>query len=123
MQTVRLTSQARREQAQRLVWQAPDGAEVKITPAKRTTEQNARLWAMLSDISRAKPDGRNMPPEHWKCLFMAALGKQATWEPALDGNGVVCTGYRSSRLTVSDMSDMIELIYAYAAEKGVPLQD
>lgn len=123
MQTIRLTSRARRDQAHRLIEQAPEGAEVKITPAKRTTEQNAKLWAILSDISRAKPQGRNLTPEHWKCLFMDALGKQATWEPALDGQGVVCTGYRSSRLTVSEMSEMIEMALAFAAEHAVPVKD
>lgn len=122
-QTIRLTSPARRAQAHRLIDQAPERATVRITPENRTSLQNSKMWAMLGDVSRAKPQGRVMNPEAWKAVFMDAIGKQATWEPALDGNGVVCTGYRSSRLSVADMSAMIEQIYAYAAEHGVELKD
>lgn len=122
-QTIRLTTPARREQAKRLIDQAPERATVKIAPENRTTAQNDKMWAMLSDVSRAKPQGRVMNPKAWKAVFMDAIGKQATWEPALDGSGVVCTGYRSSYLSVADMSDMIAQIDAYAAEHGVELRD
>ncbi|WP_185999967.1 recombination protein NinB [Novosphingobium lindaniclasticum] len=77
------------------------------------------LHAMLSDISRAKPMGRNLKPEIWKCLFLDAMGHQANWVLSLDGDGVVNTGFRSSRLTVAEMSDMIESLYAFGAEHGV----
>jgi thiamine monophosphate synthase len=44
------------------------------------------------------------------------------WEPGLDG-GVVCVGYKSSRLSKAEMSDVIEAIYSYAAKHGVELKD
>lgn len=123
MQTVILSNPVRRSEAKRLIDAAPDYAVVAIKAPVRTSDQNAKLWAMLSDVSRAKPEGRNYPPETWKCLFMALIGKQAKWEPALDGEGVVNVGYRSSRLTVAEMSDLIECIHEYAARHDIALEE
>lgn len=117
-QVVRLVSNAAREMAKRLIDAAPLGAVVQIMLALRTNEQNSKMWAMLSDVSRAKPDGRNLTPDKWKCLFMDAIGIPADWEPGLNG-GVVNVGYRSSRLNKAQMSDMIEQMYAYGAEHSV----
>lgn len=112
-----------RESAHRIVDCAPVGSVLKITAPRRSNEQNAKLWATLSEISRAKPEGRNYPPETWKCLFMSATGHQVRWEPALDGQGVVSVGYRSSRMTKEQMAEMIECAVAYAAEHGVELKE
>lgn len=79
-----------------------------------------------ADIARAKPQGRELPTDKWKALFMDAIGIPADWEPGING-GVVNVGYRSSRLTKQQMSDLIEQMYAYGAEHGVewtePLTD
>lgn len=122
-QTIILNSDYRRMQAHRLIEQVPNGVVLNIHPAKRTNDQNALLWAMLSEISRAKPDGRVLPPETWKCLFMATAGFSCTFEPSLDGKGVVPLGFKSSRLSKAEFSDLIEAIHAFAAEKGIPLSD
>lgn len=119
--TIILNSARAREEAKRLVDRSPPNAVVNFQEAKRTNEQNALMWVMLGYISRAKPQGRNYPPEIWKSLFMASCGHQVRWEPALDGNGVVGVGYRSSRLRKSEMADLITCIEAYAAEHGISL--
>lgn len=111
-----------RLRAHALVQAAPDGAVMNIRPATRTGEQNAKMWAMLSDISRAKPQGRELTTDKWKALFMDAIGIPADWEPGING-GVVNVGYRSSRLTVAQMSELIEQMYAYGAEHGVRWTD
>jgi hypothetical protein len=98
---------------------APAGVIVQMFLPRRTNEQNAKMWAMLSDLSRAKPQGRSLRPEHWKCLFMDDLGHKPDWQPSLGGESVVNVGYKSSRLTKAQMSDMIERMYAYGAEHGV----
>lgn len=112
-----------RETIHRVIDAAPKGSVVTVKPSRRTLDQNARMWAMLSEVSRAKPQGRDYPPAIWKDLFMAHAGHQARWEPALDGNGVVNTGYRSSRLSKAEMSDVVEAIYSYGAEHGVKFQE
>lgn len=102
---------------------APDGAVMTVKPPLRTDDQNSLMWALLSDIARAKPEGRNMPPDHWKILFMQAAGFKFTWEPGLDGEGVVPVGFKSSRLTKAEFSDLIECIREYGARHEVEWSD
>ncbi len=117
-QTVVLGTQRERAIAKQLIDRAPHNAVVTIRESKRTVDQNDKLWAMISDISRAKPDGRMHTPEVWKCLFMKACGHAVQFENGLD-NQPFPVGFRSSKLTKQQMSDMIEFVYLYGAEKGV----
>ena len=79
---------------------------------------NAKMWAMLSDVSRAKPEGRTHTPEVWKALFMSACGHAVQFEQGLDGTPFP-VGFRSSRLSKAQMIDLIEFIYAYGSQHGV----
>lgn len=108
-----------RSVAHKLVDSAPAGSVMTVSPPRRTNDQNAKMHAMLSDVSRAKPEGREYPPEIWKALFMAEAGFEPRFEPALNGKGVIPIGYKSSRLNKAEFSDLIEAIYAYGAEHGV----
>ena len=117
-QTIILDSRYRRDQAHRLVDAAPVGAVLTIAPPKRSTDQNARFWAMLSDISRAKPDGRMHTPETWKALFLHAMGHASRFEMGLNGEPFP-VGFRSSQLSKAQMSDLMEFMSAWAAEKGI----
>lgn len=122
-QTVILASDHQRLTAHRLIEKAPKGAVLNIREATRTVDQNAKLWALLSDISRAKPEGRTLTPDVWKSLFMHSLDHAQRFEMALDGRGMVPVGFRTSRLTKAQMSDLIEMIHAYGAEHGVRWSD
>lgn len=122
-QTISLTGIGNRALAHRWIDRAPHGAVLNIREATRTTEQSDKMWAMLSDISRAKPMGRTLKPEGWKALFMDMIDKKPSWEPNLDGTGVVCIGYKSSHLSKAEMSDLIESILAFGAEHGVRWSD
>lgn len=106
--------------AHKLVDAAPQGAILNIRPATRSNEQNALLWALLSAVSRAKPDGRQHTPDVWKCLFMQACGHAVQFEVGLDG-APFPLGFRSSRMTKDQMTDLIEFILAYCAEKGIEI--
>lgn len=117
-QTIRLIGDAQRQLAHRLIDLAPAGAVVNIAEAKRTPDQSAKMWAMLSDISRAKPDGRKLQPEVWKALMMSACGHEVQFLMGLDGNPFPY-GFKSSRLSKSQMADLISFIAAYGDEKGV----
>jgi len=118
-QTVILTGDRQRQFAKTLIDRAPQDAVLTIREATRTNDQNARLWAMLSDVSRAKPEGRMWPPETWKCAFMHALGHQVKFCEGLDGTGPFPLGFRSSRLTKKQMSDLIETIFEYGSRHAV----
>lgn len=117
-QTVILAGDSQRELAKRLIDRAPPGAVVAIREAKRTLDQNARFWAMLSDISRAKPEGRMHTPEVWKSLAMHACGHAVRFEQGLDGDPFP-VGFRSSRLTKRQMGDLIDFLGSYGGEHGV----
>lgn len=111
-QTLILSSQWARGKAKELIDRAPPGAVLNIREAKRTSDQNAKLWAMLSDISRAKPEGRRHVPEVWKALFMSACGHAVQFEQGLDGTPFP-VGFRSSRLNKSQMADLITFVMEY----------
>lgn len=112
-----------RRPAHALVAQAPDGAVLNIALPRRSNDQNSAMWARLSDVSRAKPEGRDLPPDLWKCLFMAACGHRVRFEPGIDGEGVIPLGFRSSRLSKAEMSDLLECIAEYGARHGVAWSD
>lgn len=122
-QTVILSGPYQRSIAKRLIDGAPLDAVVNVKAASRSTDQNALLWTLLSQISLAKPQGRSLPPEVWKALFMNSAGFTCTFEPSLDGKGVVPLGFKSSRLNKAEFSDLLEAIYSFAAEHEIPLGD
>jgi hypothetical protein len=122
-QTIILYGLSSRQKAESLVNAAPSGSVLNIKPPRRSEDQSRKMWAMLSDISRAKPEGRELTPDLWKSLFMAACGHRVRFEPGIDGEGVVPLGFRSSRLTKAEMSELIECISEYAARHGVEFSD
>jgi hypothetical protein len=91
---------------------------LSIKPETRSLQQNARLWAMLTEISeQVEWYGRKLTPENWKHIFSAALKKQDV-VPGLDG-GFVVLGLSTSKMTVGEMADLQTLMEAFGAEKGV----
>lgn len=114
---------SKRDYAHRLIDKAPAGSVVTIAKPRRTSDQNARMWALLSRISAAKPEGRELTPESWKAIFCHALGHEQRFEMALDGKGFVPLGFRTSRMTKEQMSDLFLVIEEYAARNGIDLGD
>ena len=93
--------------------------ELRIKPETRSTEQNAKMWAMLGDVSKQVDwHGKKLAPEDWKHVFSAAITKQAV-VPNLDGTGFVVLGQSTSAMTKAELSELIELISAFGAERGV----
>lgn len=117
-QTVILRGDSQRMLAKALIDKAPVDAVVTVKEATRNLDQNARLWAMLSDISRAKPEGRTMTAELWKAVMMQACGHEVQFLNGLDGLPFPA-GFRSSRLTVRQMADLISFVAAYGDQHGV----
>lgn len=112
-----------RRRAMACVADAPDGYVVRISPPTRSLEQNARLWAMLSEVSRQVDwYGKKLTPEDWKHLFSSGLRKLSV-VPNLDGTGFVALGLSTSQMTKGELSDLLELIAAFAAERGVEFAD
>lgn len=119
MTKIRLTGQRQVDYAMDLIRAAPENTVVSISQPRRSDRQNAKMWPMLQDIANAAPEGREYAPEVWKTLFMHSLGHQVQFAEGLDGNGPIPLGFRSSRLSVKQMIDLIEVIYEYGARHGV----
>jgi hypothetical protein len=93
----------------------------------RTLDQNKKLWPMLADISKQVPwvlNGKesNLKPEQWKDIFTAALTQETNIAPGING-GFVMLGTRTSRMKKKAFCELIELIYAFGADKGVTWSD
>lgn len=106
------------------VKRAPDGWLLELREAKRTDEQNRALWSLLNQVYRQRPMhcGVRMTPEHWKAVFMDALGAEMVLLPRLEGDGYFPIGHRSSQLGKQEFSDLLELILAWCAREGVAVE-
>jgi hypothetical protein len=110
--------------AKQAIDRAPEGYAVDIKEAKRSDEQNKALWGLLNQIARQRPthNGVKMDAELWKCVFMNALGAEMRMIPNLDGDGYFPLGHRSSQLTVSEFSALLELMLAWTAREGIQIK-
>ena len=89
---------------------------------KRSLDQNARLWAVLTDVSKqVEWYGRYLSKEAWKDIFSAALERQDV-VPGLEG-GFVMIGGRTSKMTKKRFADLLTIIDAFGADHGVRWSD
>ncbi len=102
----------------------PKGTRAEFYAPQRTTPQNSKMWAMLTDIAQQKEHaGRKYTTDQWKALFMHACGKEMQFLPALDGSTFIPWGHSSSKLSKDEMSNLLEFIAAWGAENGVVFHD
>ena len=111
-----------RQRAIDAVRNAPAGYVVEIREPTRTLDQNALLWPLLTEVSRQVDwYGQKLTEDEWKDVFTAGLRKQKA-VPGIDG-GFVMVGSKTSRMNKREFSDLVELIYAFGAERGVKFQE
>lgn len=102
---------------------APEGYRVEIKPRTRSLAQNDMLWSILTDISRQAQFVVNgalvsVAPEEVKDILTAGLRRETRMAMGIDG-GMVLLGQRTSKMTVREMAQLIELAYAFGNERGV----
>ena len=120
-----ITLNGKSDRAKAISWitQAPAGTRVEFRHSKRTLPQNARLWAALTDIAQqVEWYGQKLTPDDWKDVFTASL-RRARVVPGLDAGTFVPLGMRTSDMTKQEFSDLLELINAFATERGVRFHD
>ena len=121
MKKIRILSAMQRDNAIEIIRRLPlDGAWdiVFKETSKRSLDANSKMWALLTDISRQVVwYGKKLNPEVWKQIFSASL-KQSEVVPGLDNNFVVI-GARTSKMTVAEFSELLELIMAFGSEHQV----
>ena len=92
--------------------------QVSIKPEKRSDAANRKMWACLRDIAnQVEWYGQKLKDEDFKHIFSAAVEKQRA-VPGLDG-GFVVLGLSTRNQSKQWMSDMIEVMNAFGAERGV----
>ena len=93
----------------------------------RNLEQNARMWAMLTDVSNQTDwpvNGRmgKLSKEDWKDIFSAELRKEQRIAQGISG-GFVLLGAHTHKMKKRELSDMIEIMFAFGAERSIAWSD
>jgi len=118
-----LNGTAAREQAARWVAKVPDGTRLEFRAPKRSPAQNDLMWARLSDVSKqVEWHGQKLEPADWKDMFTASL-RRARIVPNIDGDGFVQLGLHTSDLSKEEMGNLLDLIDAFGAQRGVTFTD
>lgn len=122
-QVFNLVSPLVRRNAAHAIAQAPEGYRCEIRPKTRTLAQNDLMWSVLTDISKQVDFVVNgalvkVSPEEVKDILTAGLRRETRMAMGIDG-GMVLLGQRTSKMTVRQMTELIELAHAFGTEKGV----
>lgn len=101
------------------------GVAVRLIKESKKAALNARMWALLSDVSRhVKWHGAKLKPEQWKALFVAYIRSSSMrYMPTLCGRGLIPVNLDSSSLNRDEMIWMIESITQFARSQGVKFRE
>ena len=76
------------------------------------------MWANLEDIAQQVVwYGQKLDKQEWKDVLTAGLKKQKI-VPGIEG-GFVVIGTRTSKMTVAEMNELIELSSMFGTQQGV----
>ena len=113
-----------RRRAIDLVRSVPKDTRIEFKGPKRTLPQSDRMWAMLTEVSaQVVWYGKKLAPEDWKLMMLEGLKRELRVVPNIDGTGFVNLNQSSSDLSISEMSDLIELIFEFGARHGVQFHE
>lgn len=118
-----LYGEQNRRAACKAIEEAPDGYIFKLSPPTRSNEQSARFHAMVREVSKqVEWAGRYWPEETWKTMFVASLFKQEVVQ-SLNDTSLIVINAKTSRLTVSEMSLLIDFVTAFGVTHGVEFSE
>jgi hypothetical protein len=119
-----IRSKADRQRIAKWAAKAPQGTRVEFKASKRSLPQNSKLWASLTDVARQiRWYGVTLTPDDWKLVFVDSLRRESRLVPNIDGDGFVNLGRSSADLSKEEMSDLIELVLKFGAERGVKFDE
>lgn len=96
-----------------------------MTELRRSEAQNRKWRALLTDVSRCKPEGRELTPDQWSILLFSGwdydrrFGDLQLMEGLEGRPPVPVNGYSTSILTVNDMAELITFALEYGDRHGV----
>lgn len=118
-----LDSTRNRDRAIAWIANSPSGTRLELKAPRRSVDQNAKLWVLLTEVSHQVDwYGQKLSAEDWKDVFTASL-RRCRVVPGLDAGTFVPLGMRTSDMSKAELSDLIELIHAFGAERGVVFAD
>ena len=112
-----------RDKIARWARHVPLHTTVEFRAPRRSTDQNALMWSLLSQISRQVDwYGQKLSNEDWKDVLTASL-RRTRVVPGIDAGTFVPLGMRTSQMTKEEISELLELIYAFGAERNVHFRE
>lgn len=121
--TVILRTDADRDKVRRWACKVPEGTSVEFRAPRRSLDQNALLWARLTKIAQeVEWYGTKLSAEDFKDMFTASLRKSRV-VPGIDAGTFVVLGMRTSDMTKEEFTALLDLIDAFAAERGVTFEE
>jgi NinB protein len=96
---------------------------ITLKTETRSNAQNRLLWQRLAELA-AGVDwyGNKLTADEWKQVLSASLRQQKV-VPGIERGQFVVLGQRTSTMTVTEMTEMLDCISAFAAQHGVELRD
>lgn len=120
---VQIKSDADRSQITTWTRNVPIGTTVEFRAPRRSNDQNALMWSLLAQISKqVEWYGQYLSSEDWKDVLTASL-RRTRVVPGIDAGSFVPLGMRTSQMTKQEIADLIELMYAFGAERGVRFRE
>jgi hypothetical protein len=120
---VQIKSESERNQIATWAKNVPVGTTVEFRAPRRSNDQNALMWSLLGQISKQVDwYGQKLSSEDWKDVLTASL-RRTRVVPGIDAGTFVPLGMRTSQMTKQEISDLLELIYAFGAERGVHFRE
>lgn len=127
-QTFVLINDTVRRNAIKAIMDALPDFTASISPPKRSNDQNAKLHAILSDLSRSplKWAGKHRSIDEWKALVISAHSVATDTKgeviPGIEGE-FVAIRESSASMSVRRASSLIEYLLAFCATNGVELTE
>ncbi len=117
--TIVLHNGTDRTRATAWIAKAPPGTRVEYKAPRRNLNQNSLMWSRLTEIAvSVEWYGQKLSAEDWKDIFTASL-RRARVVPGLDAGSFVPLGMRTSDMSKEELSNLLDLIDAFAAEHEV----
>lgn len=118
-----IASDSDRSKLHAWIAKAPWNTRVEFKGPKRSVPQNDLMWSRLTEIAENVVwYGQKLTPDDWKDIFTASLRK-ARVVPGLDAGSFVPLGMRTSDMSKEEMTALLDLIDAFAAERGVEFHE
>ncbi|MEZ2742651.1 recombination protein NinB [Paenalcaligenes hominis] len=118
-----LVNDSVRRNARQAVLEAPENYLCEIRQRTRSLDQNNLMWAVLTDLSRqvlwpVNGVKQRLSSEDWKSIITASLHEENRMAQGING-GFVLLGKSTSRMSIKEMTEVIEFAHAFGAERGV----